>query len=236
MILQTLLLNLLMVAVTPVNVLVVHFPAKGKVSTPLGPNGKADVERLGTVTRTEIQLDGIQPSHSALPGMNAYVAWAISPEGSFENLGELNISGSKGTLEATTRFDRFGILITAEPHYMVDRPSFAIIYKNEAPRGVRSVPLTVQIGEYEYRGLPQAPQGVLNIPSLVMEARAAVAIAASAQADRLAESEYRQAKVSLDTMEELVRRASPLDVIAPSAHEAIRRAHRAFTISRQSAR
>jgi hypothetical protein len=233
MIWQTLLLNLLMVAVTPVEVLVVHFPAKGKVSVPLGPNQKADVERLSTVSRTEIQLDGMQPPHSAVPGMNAYVAWAISPEGSFENLGELSISGSKGMLEATTRFDRFGILITAEPHYMVDRPSLAIMYKNEAPRGVRSVPLTIQIGEYEYRGLPQA---VLNMPSLVMEARAAVAIAASAQADRLAESEFRQAKVALDTLEELVRRASPLDVIAPSAHEAIRRAQRAFTISRQSAR
>jgi hypothetical protein len=233
MMLQTLLLNLLLLAVTPVEVLVVEFPSKGRVSALLGPNGKADVERLGTVTRAVIQLDGIQASHSALPGMNAYVAWAISPEGSFENLGELNMSGSKATLEATTRFDRFAILITAEPHYMVDRPSFAIMYKNEAPRGVRSVPLKIQIGEYEYRGLPQA---VLNIPPLVMEARAAVAIAASAQADRLAESEFRQAKVSLDTMEELVRRASPLDVIAPSAHEAIRRAQRAFVLSRQSAR
>jgi hypothetical protein len=233
MILQTFLLNLLLAAVTPVEVLVVHFPARGKVSAPLGATGKADVERLGTVTRTVIQLADIQAPHTALPGMNAYVAWAISPEGSFENLGELNMSGSKATLEATTRFDRFGIIITAEPHYMVDRPSFAIMYKNEAPRSVRSVPLTIQIGEYEYLGLPQA---VINIPSLVMAARAAVAIAASAQADRLAESEVRQANVSLDTMEELVRRASPLDVIAPSAHEAIRRAQRAFTISRQSAR
>lgn len=233
MIAQALLLNLLLLAVTPVEVLVVHFPAKGRVSVSLGLKGKADVERIGSVTRATIQLDDIQPAHGALAGMNAYVAWAVSPEGSFENLGELDIAGSKASLEATTRFDRFGILITAEPHYMVDRPSYAIVYKNEAARSVRSVPLTIQIGEYDYRGLPQA---VYNIPSLVMEARAAVAIAASAQADRLAESEFRQAKVSLDTVEELVRRASPIDVIAPSAHEAIRRAQRAFTLSRQSAR
>jgi hypothetical protein len=233
MITPALLLNLLLIAVTPVDVLVVHFPAKGRITVSLGLKGKADVERVGSVTRTIIQLDDIQPPHSALAGMNAYVAWAVSPEGSFENLGELDIAGSKASLEATTRFDRFGILITAEPHYMVDRPSYAIVYKNEAARSVRSVPLTIQIGEYEYKGLPQA---VYNVPPLVMEARAAVAIAASAQAERLAESEFRQAKVSLETMEELVRRASPLDVFGPSAHEAIRRAQRAFTLSRQSAR
>jgi len=233
MIIQALLLNLLLVAATPVDVQVVHFPSKGKVTVSLGQKGKADVERLGTVTRTTIQMDEMKPVRSALTGMNAYVAWAVSPEGSFENLGELDVVGSKAFLEATTRFDRFGILITAEPHYMVDRPSFAIMFKNEASRAVRSIPLTIQVGEYEYLDLPQA---VVNIPPLVMEARAAVAIAASVQAQSRAEAEFRQARVSLDTMEELVRRASPLDVIAPSAHEAIRRAQRAFMLSRQSAR
>ena len=233
MILKALLLNLLLVAATPVEIQVVNFPAKGKTAVSLGAKGKAEVERLATVTRITIQLDEVQPTRSALAGMNSYVAWAVSPEGSFENLGELDIAGSKGSLEATTRFDRFGILVTAEPHYMVDRPSFAIMFKNEATRTVRSFPLTIQVGEFDYKDLPQA---VYNIPSLVMEARAAVAIAAAARAEKLAEAEFRQAKVSLDTMEELVRRASPLDAIAPSAHEAIRRAQRAAAIARQSAR
>jgi hypothetical protein len=233
MIVQALLLNLLLTAATPVEILVVNFPLKGNVSVSIGPKGKADVERLGTVTRVALQLEQIQAAHTVLGGMNALVVWAVSPEGSFENLGELEVDGSKAFLEATTRFDRFGILITAEPHYMVDRPSVAVVYKNEAPRVVRSIPLTIQVGEYEYRELPQA---VRNVPSLVMEARAAVAIARLAQAERLAESEFRLARVSLDTMEELVRRASSLDVIAPSAHEAIRRAQRAFMQSRQSVR
>jgi len=233
MILQSLLLTLLLTAATPVEILVVNFPAKGKVVLPLGAKGKADVERLGTVTRVGLQLEDLQAPYTALAGMNSFVAWAVSPEGSFENLGELEVAGSKASLEATTRFDRFAILITAEPHYMVDRPSVVIMLKNEAARAVRSLPLTVQVGEFEYRDLPQA---VRNTPSLVMEARAAMAIAKSAQADRLAESEFRQARVSLDTMEELVRRASALDLIAPSAHETVRRAQRAFTLARQSVR
>lgn len=233
MILQALLLNFLLTAATPVEILVVNFPSKGKVSVSLGAKGKADIDRLGTVTKVAIQLEDVQAAHSALSGMNAIVAWVVSPEGSFENLGELDVSGAKAFLEATTRFDRFGILITAEPHYMVDRPGPAVMFRNEAPRSARSLPLTIQVGEYEYGDLPQA---VRNVPPLVMEARAAVAIAKSAQAERFAEADFRQARVSLDTMEELIRRASPLDVVAPSAHEAIRRAQRAFTLSRQSVR
>jgi hypothetical protein len=197
MILQALMLNLLMTAGTPVEILVVTFPSKGKVAVSLGAKAKADVERLGTVTKVEFQLENVPAAHTTLAGMNAIVAWVVSPEGSFENLGELEVAGSKASLEATTRFDRFGILITAEPHYMVDWPSVAVMFKNEAPRAARSVPLTIQVGEYEYRDLPQA---VRNIPPLVMEARAAVAIAASVEAERLAESEFRQARVSLDTM------------------------------------
>ena len=233
MILKTMLLNLLLLAAQPVEIQIANFPSKGKVAVSLGAKGKADVERLSTVTRIAIQLDDLQPTRSALAGMNAYVAWAISPEGSFENLGELDVNGTKGFLEATTRFDRFGILITAEPHYMVDRPNFTVMFKNEAVRNIRNLPLTIQVGEYEYKDLPPA---VYNVPPLVMEARAAVAIALAAQADKRAEGEFRQARVSLDTMEELLRRASPIDFIAPSAHEAIRRAQRSTAIARQSAR
>jgi hypothetical protein len=233
MILPALAIAALLAAALPAEIQVVSFPSRGKLSVPLGAKGKADVERLSTVTKVSFQLDGVPAPHTVLAGMNALVVWVVSPEGGFENLGELEIDGAKAFLEATTRFDRFGILVTAEPHYMVDRPSSAAVFKNEAPRGVRSVPVTVRVGEYDYPGLPQA---VRNVPPLVMQARAAVSIAASAQADRLAESEFRQARVSLETMEELVRRSSPFDVFAPSAHEAVRRAQRAFTLSRQSVR
>jgi len=233
MILQALLLNLLLTAATPAEVQVVSFPSKGRVALTIGPKGKADVERLGTVTKVSVQIEGLAAPQVPHPGMNAFVAWVVSPEGSFENLGELEMDGAKSSLEATTRFDRFAMLITAEPHYMVDRPSSAIIFQNDPARTVRSAPLVIQVGEYEYRNLPQA---IRNVPGLVMQARAAMAIAQAAQAERLSEIEFRQARVSLDTMEELVRRTAPFDVIAPSAHETIRRAQRAFTQSRQSVR
>jgi hypothetical protein len=206
---------------------------KTKVSLSLGGKNKADVERAGTVAKVSIQMEGLQPPGSQAAWMNTYVVWAVSPEGSFDNLGELEIAGTKGSLVATTRFDRFAILVTAEPHYMVDKPNAPVIFKNETPRGFPAVPVPVEVGSYEYRNLPENRS---SEAALVMEARAAHAIALSVTADRRADAEFRQAKAALDTMEELVTRGSPPDVIASAAHAAIRRGQRATTLARQSLR
>lgn len=227
------LLTALLVLAGVTEVQVVHLPSRGRVNLTLGVKAKVDVERVGTVTRAAVKIEDLQPAGAAIPGMNAYVVWAVSPEGEFDNLGELLVEGNKGTLDATTIFDRLAIVVSAEPHYLVDRPSLAAIYKNDAARSVRSVPLTVPVGEYEYPGMP--PQ-VFGVPPLVMQARAAIAIATSAQAERLAEAELRQARISLDTTEELQRRSSPPDIVAASAHETIRRAQRAAVLARQSIR
>jgi hypothetical protein len=165
--------------------------------------------------------------------MNCYVVWAISPEGSFDNLGELEQSKEKGTLEATTLFDRFAILVTFEPHYMVDKPSSNIYFKNDPARDFTNVPLTVQVGDYDY---PVLQDNAVGVPSLVMQARAAMTIATAAEAPQRAEQEFRQARVAMDTMEELFRRGSMPDVISAAAHGAIRRAQLATVTARQRAR
>jgi hypothetical protein len=212
---------------------IMQFPSKGKTTLSLGMKAKAEVERAGTVTRVSVEADGLQLPQTLAAGMNTYVVWAISPEGSFDNLGELALSDSEGRLQATTSFDRFGILITTEPHYMVDKPGSTVLLKNDVHRSVPSVPTRIEIGTYDYAGLPRIAQ---LVPALVMEARASVAIAAAAGADKSAEVEFRQARVALDTMEELFKRDSHPDVVAAAAHEAIRRGQRAVTAARQSAR
>lgn len=217
-------LLLILFAATPADITVVQFPSKGKVTLSLGGKNKAEVERLSTVTRVSVQLEGLQPAQSLRPGMNCYVIWAVSPENTFDNLGELAINGAKGSLEATTRFDRFAILVTAEPHQMVDKPNSRVVYKNETSREFPGVPLTIEVGTYDYSGVPATVTGV---PPLMAEARAAIAIATLAQAATRAEAEFRQARVASDTMEELARRGSTPDVVDAAALAAIRRAQRA---------
>jgi len=231
--LPSLLLSLLVLLPSSAEVSVVQFPLKTKVSLSLGGKNKVDVERAGTVSKVSVQMEGLQPPGTQVARMNTYVVWTVSPEGSFDNLGELEMSGSKASLVATTRFDRFAIIVTAEPHYMVDKPNAPIVFKNESPRGFPAVPLTVEVGSYDYKNMPENTSAS---PALVMEARAAFAVAAGVTADRRADAEFRQAKADLDTMEELVTRGSPADVIASAANAAIRRAQRATTIASQSLR
>lgn len=233
MIFGTLIFALAVFAATPAEVTIPSLPAKGSTSLALSPSGKADIQRTGTVTRVSIQIDRVAPAQGFIQGMNALVVWAVSPEGDMENIGELGIAGTKASLSATTKYDRFGILITAEPYYLVDRPGAAVAYRNLAPRDGRSMPISVQIGTYDYPVLPVSPVSA-GYPSVILEARAALAIAQSLQAERLAESDFRQARVALDSMEELVKRGSPLELTEASAHESIRRSHRAILTIRGS--
>src|SRR5678816_115809 len=114
------------------DVIVVSLPAKGAVSLGMTPSGKADIERTGTVTQIHIEIDKVQPAQKLYPAMNAYVVWAVSPEGSVENVGELGVTDGKGRLDTASKFDQVGILITAEPHFMVDRPNAVIAFNNQA--------------------------------------------------------------------------------------------------------
>jgi hypothetical protein len=222
----------LWMAAASANVVVVTVP-KGSVTIPLEPSGKAELKRDGTVTRVKIELERLVPPLVSGPAYNTYVAWSVSPEGSYENIGELDLDKNKGRLEATTRFGQVGILVTAEPHYMVDRPSAAVVSRSQNPKSddVRRVNVSIIVGTYDYSAV--ATSTTATLPILVLEARAAMQIAKSNEADRWAETEYRQAVVASDTMEEMVSRASPIDIVAQSAHEAIRRAQQAVTTARE---
>jgi hypothetical protein len=228
-----LLATLLFLPLTPAEVNVVQFLAKGKATLSVGPKGKAEVERIGTVTRVVLQMEGLQAPQVAKGGMNSYVVWAVSPEGTFDRLGELDQSGAKGTLTATTQFDRFAILVTFEPHYLVDKPSANVYFVNDRARDLTSVPLMVEVGAYDY---PVVQDNTPGVPSLVMQARAAMAIANAVEGRQRPEAEFRNARVAIDTMEELFRRGSAPDAIAAAAHAAIRRAQIAAVVARQSVR
>src|SRR5438876_12341396 len=89
---------------------------------------------------------------------------------------------------------------------------------------------SVELAAYGYSGLK--PGRSANVHSSVAQARVACQIAQNAGAERLAELECRHARVALTSMEELVTRAAPLEILWPTAAEAIRWSQRAVTIAR----
>ncbi len=213
-------------------VVVVTLPAKGDVTVPLAPAGKADLKRDGTVTRVKIELDRLAPASTVGPSLNTYVVWALSAEGIVENIGEIAVDKDRGRLEATTRFEQLGLLITAEPHYMVDRPGSAVAFRSQAPRNdVRWLNVALETGSYDYSSLKLPPSP--GVPALVTQSRAALQIALAAEANRWAEPEFRRARVAADTMEEMLKRGNPFEIVSQSANEAIRRAQQAVTAARE---
>jgi hypothetical protein len=221
---------LLVLAAHAVDLDVVTLPLTNDIKVALAPAGRADLKRDGTVSQIKIEIDRI-PAARTLGPYNTYVLWVVSPEGEFDNLGELQTYGNKGQINATTRFGLFAILITAEPHFMVDRPSSAIAYRAETPKtDVRRKTVSVDVGPYDYSSLVSTTS--IGVQGWVVQARAAFQIAKTVGADRLAPEEFRNAQVAIGSLEELITRAVPADILWPAANEAIGWSQRAAMAAR----
>jgi len=221
---------LLVLVLGNVDVDVVSLPVSNDVRALLAPSGRMDLRREGNVSRVHIDIDRIAAAATLAPAMNTYVVWAISPEGVLDNLGELDVNGTKAQFNGTTRLTEFGVLITAEPHYMVDRPSAAVAYRSQS-QDVRHKTASVQTGFYDYTKL--MPISGTGVHRSVTQARTAFQIAKVLGADRSAPQEFRNAQVAIGSLEELVMRAAPLDILWPTANEAIRWSEKAAEVARQ---
>ena len=220
---------------TTVDLDMVTVTPTAEVRIVLTPGARSEIKREDSVTRVKIDIDRVAAPSTHGLAFNTYVVWAISPEGILDNLGELDIKGTKGQFLATTRLTQFGILVTAEPHYMVDQPSSAIAYRSQGPEtDFRRKRAPVQVGAYDYSQLKPAPPAAVH--NSVIQARAAFQIAQAAGADRLAAMEFRNAQVALGAMEELVNRAAPFDIVWPTANDAIRWSQRAAMAARVAKR
>jgi hypothetical protein len=222
---------LFLFALTTVDLDMVTVPPTAEIRIVLTPGARSEIKREDSVTRVKIDVDRIAAPSSHGPAFNTYVVWAISPEGILDNLGELDIKGAKAQFTATTRLTQFGILVTAEPHYMVDQPSSAVAYRSQGPEtDFRRKKAPIEVGAYDYSQLKPAPPAAVH--NSVIQARAAFQIAQGVGADRLAPTEFRNAQVALGAMEELVNRAAPFDILWPTANDAIRWSQRAATAAR----
>src|ERR1051326_5903927 len=95
-----------------------------------GARGEAKVESKQGYIEIEVEFDGLQPATRNGAEYLTYVLWAITPEGRTANLGEILLNGTKGKLDVTTELQVFGLVVTAEPYFAVNRPSDLIVMEN----------------------------------------------------------------------------------------------------------
>jgi len=171
--------------------------------------GKAEVKHKDGRTRIKLEMEDLGNPQAIGPYYTTFVLWAIAPEGQADNLAELPVK-TKIEMDATTNFQTFGLIITAEPHSAVKLPSPVIVAENTLRRGTEG---GVQTSRIEYTGDPGTfyaaswtSEPSLNAdystPLLVLGARRAVEIARRAGARHYAEAELREAEVKLAALEQ----------------------------------
>src|SRR6516165_7576573 len=102
--------------------------------TVLMPHAGGDATVESKRGRTEITA---KVHHVVAPGRFGqeyltYVLWAITPEGSPHNLGEIVPNSSdNASVTVTTDLQAFGLIVTAEPYSAVRQPGDVVVLENE---------------------------------------------------------------------------------------------------------
>src|SRR5262249_13074136 len=110
----------------------------GMRGTPLMPyaQGHAQVRSKGRVTAVDMKVSGLESPGRFGAAYLTYVLWAITPQGRPVALGELITNhANKVRVRVSTPLQSFAMIVTAEPHFAVQRPGGVVILENFLPSG-----------------------------------------------------------------------------------------------------
>jgi outer membrane protein OmpA-like peptidoglycan-associated protein len=206
-------------------------------------NGEAEVEAKAGVTNIEVSIKGLaQPSTLGTEFMT-YVLWAVSPDGRTSNLGEiLTNKNGEGKLSPTTQMQTFSLFVTAEPYFSVRLPSEMLILENETRKNTKGKIFIVndyklmKRSQYQKIGNPLAlTLDLKNVPLEVYEARNAVEIAKSRQADKYAPEIFSKAEASLKMTENSLASKADKKTTISTARQTVQFSEdaRALSVQRQ---
>src|SRR5262245_39820030 len=210
----------------------IEVPFRGTTRLPR-LKGAAEVKRQGRRgTRVQLAIDNLPRGYELGSVYTTFVLWAISPDGHVDNLGEIKRSGSgmvDSKIDVTTPLQTFALIVTAEPHFLVQTPSRMVVMENMAPSKPKGAQLETSRIQYignssDYFRDSRVPQiaatDFRDIPVALLGARQAVNLARYAGADRDAPTELRAAEADLEQAESALRMRQPereVDILARQA-------------------
>ena len=164
-------------------------------SIALAAEGDAEVEFQEGRARVDVSVEKL-PNPASFGPFTTYVLWAVSADGTANNLGSIEVKDGRGSLEASTSLSQFALIVSAEPHFAVSAPSRAIVLQN---LGTNVKATKVNISglkqRIDYSSLVSQPRDD-KIPPDLIQARYALDIAEGAEAGRLASREYSEAEAA----------------------------------------
>jgi outer membrane protein OmpA-like peptidoglycan-associated protein len=91
--------------------------------------------------------------------VTCYVLWAVTRDGTVENLGELWVREASETVEYSTGQKSFAMMVTAESHPLVSAPSELVMFRSSAAKAKKAVS-----AEFTFSGFAPAPE--IEYPSI----------------------------------------------------------------------
>lgn len=132
-------------------------------------------------------IKGLQPARRFGNDFLTYVLWAVSIDGNATNLGEITFQNNKPvSINVTTPYQTFWLMITAEPDFAVSEPSSVVVLYSLSQEGLqiqeakKAVPVPGRLLYYtHYTDYDTSPATVvLNMPNEVLQAKKAIELAA----------------------------------------------------------
>jgi hypothetical protein len=166
----------------------------------IGAHGMARIARDATTTTIDVEFRGMKPATLFGGDYNTYILWVAGRDDRIENLGEVLLNGARGSVHASTEMETFAILVTAEPHFMVERPSPFVVLLTKPQREGAIILYRVQRGVYNFEraALDKTKEARGPVFTAVKQAWTAVQLAERAGARELAQSELSDAQQALD--------------------------------------
>ncbi len=197
--------------------------------------GEAKIKRTAkNGTEIELSVSKMPRPFELGAGYATYVLWAISPDGQTSNLGEVRRRGTfefDSKISVTTPLQTFALIITAEPHFLVRRPSQTIMLENLSPYTLTGVTIsTTRSVQYfgnssDYFRDSRTPEiaeiDYQKTPSTILQARQAVALAKFAGASRDAAEELQSAETLLQNAENAWKAERPEESVDITARQAV---------------
>ena len=213
--------------------------------------GEAKVKRTSrNGTEVELSVSKMPRPFELGRGYATYVLWAVSPDGQAANLGEIKRRGFwefDSKISVTTPLQNFSLIITAEPHFLVTRPSQEIMLENLNPytlsgRRIETTPSVQYFGNssdfFRDTRTPEIAEiDYSKTPSTILQAKQALALAKFAGADRDATEDLREAESLLTNAEEswkAGRKEEDVDITARKAISTAVKAEGTAIVRRQA--
>jgi len=205
--------------------------------------GVARVQSNTGATKMTLDLKKMSAPQSFGPEYVTFVAWAITPEGRANNLGEVVLNGdaTHRSIDVATELQAFGIIVTAEPYWAVTQPSDVVVMENfirtDTTGTIEQVDAKYELlqrGQYTKvvnAGVLAPLIGDTRTNLQLREARNAVEISRATGSDRYANETFQKAIVDLKNAEDYNRGKGDKRALETNAREAVQMAEDARIIT-----